>query len=43
MEHRTLSGRSGFTMIELMIVMTVITILVSIAVPFYQKSVLRSK
>jgi general secretion pathway protein G len=43
MEHRTRSGRSGFTMIELMIVMTVITILVSIAVPFYQKSVLRSK
>jgi general secretion pathway protein G len=30
-------------MIELMIVMTVITILVSMAVPFYQKSVLRSK
>jgi general secretion pathway protein G len=43
MEHRTRSGRSGFTMIELMIVMTVITILVSMAVPFYQKSVLRSK
>jgi general secretion pathway protein G len=37
------SGRSGFTMIELMIVMTVITILVSVAVPFYQKSILRSK
>jgi general secretion pathway protein G len=30
-------------MIELMIVMTVITILVSVAVPFYQKSILRSK
>ena len=35
--------RSGFTMIELMIVMAVITILVSIAVPFYQKSIIRSK
>jgi general secretion pathway protein G len=43
MEQRTRSGKSGFTMIELMIVMTVITILVSIAVPFYQKSILRSK
>ena len=43
MAHPTRSGRSGFTMIELMIVMTVITILVSVAVPFYQKSILRSK
>jgi general secretion pathway protein G len=30
-------------MIELMIVMAVVTILVSIAVPFYQKSIIRSK
>jgi general secretion pathway protein G len=37
------SGKRGFTMIELMIVMAVITILVSIAVPFYQKSIMRSK
>jgi general secretion pathway protein G len=43
MAHSTQSGRAGFTMIELMIVMTVITILVSIAVPFYQKSIIRSK
>jgi general secretion pathway protein G len=43
MEHRIRSGRSGFTMIELMIVMTVVTILVSMAVPFYQKSIIRSK
>ncbi len=43
MERRTQTGRSGFTMIELMIVMTVVTILVSVAVPFYQKSILRSK
>jgi general secretion pathway protein G len=43
MAQPTRTGRSGFTMIELMIVMTVITILVSVAVPFYQKSILRSK
>ena len=34
---------SGFTLIELMIVMTVISILVAIAVPIYQKSILRAK
>ena len=44
MERRIQSGKHrGFTMIELMIVMAVITILVSIAVPFYQKSIMRSK
>jgi general secretion pathway protein G len=44
MGPRIRSGtRSGFTMIELMIVMTVVTILVSVAVPFYQKSIIRSK
>jgi general secretion pathway protein G len=42
---RTQSGsaRRGFTLIELMIVMAVVTVLVSIAVPMYQKSILRSK
>ena len=35
--------RAGFTIIELMIVMAVITILVSIAVPYYQKTLIRSK
>jgi len=35
--------RRGFTLIELMIVMAVVTILVSIAVPLYQKSLLRAK
>ncbi len=33
----------GFTLIELMIVMTIITILVSIAVPLYQRSIIRAK
>jgi len=35
--------RCGFTIIELMVVMTIISILVSLAVPFYQKSILRAK
>src|SRR5215831_16118598 len=45
MERRTQNGRqaAGFTLIELMIVMAVISIIVSIAVPLYQKSVIRSK
>lgn len=43
MGHRTRSGRSAFTLIELMIVMTVITILIAVAVPLYQKSILRAK
>lgn len=43
MARRIRTGKSGFTMIELLIVMAVITILVSIAVPFYQKSIIRSK
>jgi general secretion pathway protein G len=35
--------RRGFTLIELMIVMAVVTILISIAVPYYQKTLVRSK
>ncbi len=35
--------RRGFTMIELMIVLTIVTILVSIAVPVYQKAIIRAK
>lgn len=42
MERRIRSG-SGFTLIELMIAMAVISILVSVAVPMFQKSLIRSK
>ncbi len=37
------AGSSGFTLIELMIVMSIVTILTSIALPMYQKSILRAK
>ena len=44
MVRRIPSGsRRGFTLVELMIVMTIVTILVSIAVPLYQKSIIRAK
>jgi general secretion pathway protein G len=35
--------RLGFTLVELMVVMAIVTILVSIAVPLYQRAVLRAK
>jgi general secretion pathway protein G len=35
--------RRGFTMIELMITMSIVVILVSIAVPLYQRSIVRAK
>ncbi len=35
--------RRGFTMIELMIVMAIISIVVATALPIYQKSVIRAK
>jgi general secretion pathway protein G len=36
-------SRRGYTLIELIIVMAIISILVSIAVPLYQKSLVRTK
>jgi len=45
MAHLTRNGKSrlGFTMIELMIVMTIIVIIISMAIPMYQRSILRAK
>jgi len=52
MERLTQSGtdavqnkmnRRGYTLIELIVVMAIISILVSVAVPMYQKSILRTK
>jgi general secretion pathway protein G len=37
------SRRRGFTLVELMVVMAIVVILVSIAVPLYQKAVIRAK
>ena len=35
--------KKGFTLIEMMVVMAIIVILIAIAVPFYQKAILRAK
>ena len=43
MALHTRSGRRGFTLIEILIVMAIISIIISIAVPLYQKSIVRSK
>ncbi len=33
----------GFTLIEIMIVMAIVVILIAVAIPYYQKSVIRAK
>jgi general secretion pathway protein G len=43
MVNRMRQRRRGFSLIELMIVMAIIVILIGMAVPYYQKSILRSR
>ncbi len=35
--------RRGFTLVELMIVMAIVVILIGVAIPYYQKSIIRAK
>jgi len=36
-------GRRGFTFVELMVVITIIVLLVTMAIPIYQKTIIRAK
>ena len=42
-ERAPARGRFGFTFVELMVVVSIIVILISIAIPVYQRSILRAK
>ena len=37
------NGQSGFTLIELMVVMAIISVILAISIPIYQKSIVRAK
>jgi len=41
--RRLATGRRGFTFVEMMVVITIIVILLTIAIPIYQKSIIRSR
>ena len=41
--HGLRRRRSGFTFVEMMVVITIIVILITIAIPIYQKSIIRAK
>jgi general secretion pathway protein G len=44
MERRIQSGkRAGFTIMELMVAMAIVLVVISVAVPLYQKSVIRAR
>ncbi|MEX2302620.1 MAG: prepilin-type N-terminal cleavage/methylation domain-containing protein [Bryobacterales bacterium] len=40
---RSLAARAGFTLVEMMVVMAIIVTILSIAIPFYQASLIRAK
>ena len=43
MAHPIRNGKHGYTLVEILIVLTIISILVSVAVPLYQKAILRTR
>ena len=43
MARRIRSGNKGFTLVEILIVMSIIGILVSVAIPIYTRSITRTK
>jgi general secretion pathway protein G len=40
---RRISARRGFTFVEMMVVITIIVILISMAIPIYNRAIIRSK